>query len=191
MNFKLIFVVSAVFFLSACGNQENSKKDKKHSQENENIIKDSLNQADNSSHVKTDNVEVDDNISIWIYDSMVDTVIQVRTVKKDTLTSEKLISILNLKYQDKVRLEFMNISHDTIFVKIDNSGYLTQQMGTAGATDYMISATFTLTELPNIEFVNFDFEVGDHASPGTYGRKYYLDWIKENKELNKAYAGGN
>ena len=49
----------------------------------------------------------------------------------------------------------------------------------------MISATVTLTELPDIKFVNFDFEVGDHALPGTNGRKYYLDWMKENKELNK------
>ena len=190
-NLKLIFVLSSLFFLSACGNQQNSKTDKKRSQENEYITKDSANQADYPGQVKTGKVEADDNVPIWIYDYMVDTIIQVRTVKKDALTSEKLIGILNLEYQDKVRLDFVNISQDTIFVKIDNSGYLTQQMGTAGATGYMISATFTLTELPDIKFVNFDFEVGDHALPGTYGRKYYLDWIKENKELNKAYAGGN
>ena len=185
INFKLIFVVSVMFFLSACGNQENSKTDKKHSRKNENVIIDTLNQADNPSDVKTGNAEIDDNSSIWVYDYMADTIIQLRTVKKEILTSEKLISIINLKYQDKVRLDFVNILHDTIFVKIDNSEYLTQQMGTAGATVYMISATFTLTELPNIKFVNFDFEVGDHALPGTYGRKGYLDWIQGNKELNK------
>ena len=185
INFKLIFVVSVVFFFSACGNQGNSKTDKKHSQKVERIAKDTLSQADIPSHVKTNEVESGDSTSIWIYDCMVDTIIQVRTVKKDILTSGKLISIINLNYQDKVRLDFVNISHDTIFVKIDNSGFLTQQMGTAGAIGYMISATFTLTELPKIKFVNFDFEVGDHALPGTYGRQYYLDWIKENKALNK------
>lgn len=177
--------MSVVFFLSACGNQESSKTDKNSSQNNENITEDTLNQTDDPSHAKTDNDEIDDDISIWVYDCMVDTIIQVRSVKKDTLTSEKLISIMNLKYQDKVRLDFVNISHDTIFVKIDDSDYLTQQMGTTGAIEYMILATFTLTEFPEIKFVNFDFEFGDHAWPGTYSRKYYLDWIKKNKEENK------
>lgn len=132
-----------------------------------------------------DKVEVDDKISIWIYDSMVDTVIQTRKVDKDRLTSEKLINVINSKYQDEVMLDLVNISNDTIFVKIDNSEFLTQQMGTTGADQYMITATFTLTELPKIKFVNFDFEYGDHASPGTYTRKYYLDWMKVNKALNE------
>lgn len=178
MNYKIILVVLVVIFLTACGNHENSKIDVK-------VEKEKIYPIDSASLVENEKVEIDDKISIWIYDCMVDTIIQVRMVDKDTLISEKLISIINSKYQDEVILDFVNISKDTIFVKIDNSEYLTQQMGTAGADEYMISATFTLTELPKIKFVNFDFEYGDHASPGTYNRKYYLDWIKENKELNK------
>jgi len=96
-----------------------------------------------------------------------------------------LINTINAKYRDKVKLEYLKISKDIIYVKIDNSEYLTQQMGTTGADEYMIAATFTLTGMPNINNVHFDFEPGDHASPGTYNRKYYLDCIRENKEINK------
>lgn len=123
--------------------------------------------------------------SIWIYDCMVDTIKQVRHIKTDSLKYDNLINILNDKYSQKVKLDFERISEDTIYVKIKNSEYLTQSMGTTGADEYMIEATFTLTELSKIQFVNYDFETGDHASPGTYSRKYYLDWIKENKEMNK------
>jgi len=178
MKYNIILVVLVLISLSACGNHKNSKT-------NEKVEKEKINLIDSASKVENEKIEIDDKISIWIYDCMVDTIIQARKVDKDTLTSEKMINIINSKYQDEVILDFVNISNDTIFVKIDNSEYLTQQMGTAGADEYMISATFTLTELPKIKFVNFDFEYGDHASPGTYNRKYYLDWIKENKELNE------
>ncbi len=53
-------------------------------------------------------------------------------------------------------------------------------MGTTGADDYMSTTTFTLTELRGIKYVNFAFEEGDHAVPGTYSRKYYIDRNKRN-----------
>ena len=54
------------------------------------------------------------------------------------------------------------------------------QRGTTGADDYMSTTTFTLTELKNIKYVNYDFEEGDHAMPGTYSRQYYIDRNKSN-----------
>ena len=121
-------------------------------------------------------------LKIWSFDCK--RIVRNRTVKEDELTHEKLISIINASYVDKVVLAFVKISHDTIYVKIKDSEYLTERMGTCGADDYLISATFSLTELKNISYANFDFEIGDHASPGTYSRKYYWDWIEENKRLN-------
>ena len=53
--------------------------------------------------------------------------------------------------------------------------YTSQQMGTTGADEYMSVITFTLTELKGVRYVNLDFEEGDHASPGTYNRQYYID----------------
>jgi hypothetical protein len=94
---------------------------------------------------------------------------RLRNVNSDTLTPEKLISILNLDW-NYVRISSYRISHDTIFVAIPFSNVLTQQMGTTGAIQYLSVATFTLTELPGIKYVHFNFEEGDHASPGTYSR---------------------
>lgn len=120
---------------------------------------------------------------IWDFDC--DSILRLQNVNADTLTYSKLIKGINDKYLDKVYLEFVKISYDTIFVKIKNSDYLTQQMGICGADQYMISTTFTLTELNDLKYVNFDFEYGDHASPGTYSRKYYLDWIENNRKVNQ------
>ena len=123
--------------------------------------------------------------SIWAFDCMKDTVIQIHSVNRDTLSPELLVNLLNLDYKDKVYCEFVKIHDDTAFVKIPDSEYLTQSMGTTGAYEYMIAATFTITELDRNELVNFDFEYGDHAEPGTYTRKQFIDEIEYNKSLNK------
>ncbi len=175
INKKTVLIVLITFLFLSCSKQGKSKTDLNKTQE----VGFKNNQTDTIIKDKKETV------AIWTYDCMLDTIIQERPVGKDTLTADKLINIVNTKYKDKVQLDLVNISNDTIYVKIGNSEYLTQQMGTSGADEYMISTTFTLTELTRIHFVNFDFEYGDHASPGTYYRKYYWDWINKNKELNK------
>jgi len=37
----------------------------------------------------------------------------------------------------------------------------------------MATATYTLTEAKGINYVDFDFEEGDHAVPGTYSRESF------------------
>jgi hypothetical protein len=59
-------------------------------------------------------------------------------------------------------------------------------MGSHGAYDYMITSTFTLTELNDIDYVNFSFELGDHAMPGVYSRYYFLEELKQIKAINSA-----
>ncbi|MBI5896925.1 MAG: hypothetical protein HZB24_13295, partial [Desulfobacterales bacterium] len=44
------------------------------------------------------------------------------------------------------------------------------EMGTTGATAYLQAVTYTLTSVPSIKSVAFDFEAGDHAMPGRYAR---------------------
>ncbi|MDD4645077.1 MAG: hypothetical protein PHY99_03730 [Bacteroidales bacterium] len=122
---------------------------------------------------------------IWDYDINTERIVQTAKVDQDTLTQEKLIGMINSAYHNKVLLDFLKISHDTIFIRIKDPEYLTQQMGTSGAFKFMVSVTFTLTELRGIEYVSFDFEEGDHASPGTYSRKYYQDWVKEDRKINQ------
>jgi len=108
---------------------------------------------------------------IWVYDYEKGIPVRNRPVNPDTLTPQKLLNIINT---DKIHADFVKISGDTIFVAIKESTYLTQQIGTAGAYDFMSTATYTLTELKGIRYVNYAFVEGDHAQPGTHSRKDFL-----------------
>jgi hypothetical protein len=115
-----------------------------------------------------DSVDGDTPGAIWGYnfDKRVPT--RLKDVNPDTLTPAKLIAIIN---SYNIHLDFVKISTDTIFVQIKQSTYLTQQIGTSGAYVFMSTTVYTLTELKGIKYVNFNFEEGDHARPGTYSRK--------------------
>jgi hypothetical protein len=66
--------------------------------------------------------------------------------------------------------------HTTVRLLIENSGYLTQRMGGAGAQDFLAAATYTMTECPVITAVDFEFPQGDHAAPGLYTRMSFTDY---------------
>lgn len=94
---------------------------------------------------------------------------KVRPIPVDSLTKENLIAVLNDEYAD-IKVRFVKISGDTIFIKAGGGAYLSKQMGSSGSEIYMAEVTYNLTELPNINYVHFDFKPGDHAIPGTYSR---------------------
>jgi len=85
------------------------------------------------------------------------------------LSIDSVIAFLNRRYAN-VQLVFVKTSHDTLFTKIPESTILTQQMGSTGALYYLVEAVYNLTEIPGIRYVDFDFEEGDHALPGTRSR---------------------
>jgi hypothetical protein len=58
------------------------------------------------------------------------------------------------------------IDHRTAYVQLSDDAYLTQRMGSSGAAAYLNAVTFTLCSLDSIQCVEFDFQEGDHASPG-------------------------
>lgn len=95
--------------------------------------------------------------------------IQMRPVDNDTLTGEALEKIINSAWP-KVQINFTGTSNDTAYLSIPDSEALTQQMGSAGAESFMISTTWSFTELKGIRYVAFDFIYGDHAMPGVYSR---------------------
>ena len=68
------------------------------------------------------------------------------------------------------QVELIKIEDNVAFVRISEESKLTQGMGTTGATGYIQSVTYTLTSLPDIDYVDFDFHIGDHAMPGRYSR---------------------
>lgn len=171
MRLKIGWILILPLLLVACNHRGTSENN---NQLNE--IKDSL-------EINPSGIEQDR--ATWAYDVMADTIVQVKNVDKDTLTVEKMINLVNSVYHPKVLIDFTRIGNDTLFIVIKESQYLTQQMGSSGAFEFMISTTFMLTDLSGIEYITYDFQEGDHASPGTYSRKYYYDWIKKNRKLNK------
>lgn len=100
--------------------------------------------------------------------------IKTRPVPTDSLTSANIIQMMNETYPE-IPLQFIKISNDSIFVRINKSNYLTQQMGSSGAEAYLAEATYNLTEIKDINFVVMLFKEGDHASPGVYNR---TDFVK-------------
>jgi hypothetical protein len=77
---------------------------------------------------------------------------------------------------DFPRINLRNIEQQTANVEIVNDRYLTQDMGSSGAQDYLAEVTYTLTENPGIKSVNFIFQAGDHAMPGIYGRESFTSY---------------
>ncbi|MEO6221328.1 MAG: hypothetical protein ABIO81_12925 [Ginsengibacter sp.] len=93
----------------------------------------------------------------------------------DTLSVEKIVSLINISW-DSIHLNFLKISHDTMYVSIPDSRYLAQNIGSTGAENYMATSTFSLTEMKGIKYVNFKFTEGDHAYPGTYSRNDFKNF---------------
>lgn len=90
----------------------------------------------------------------------------------DTLSLQSVIDFLN-KDNPNIRLELVKTSNDSIYLKIPDAMYLTQQMGSTGPTLYLSEVIYNLTEIPGIKYVSLDFEEGDHASPGTFNRESF------------------
>jgi hypothetical protein len=102
---------------------------------------------------------------------------ETKLVQSDSLsrlTPQLIIEAANIKYPE-VRLILVKVKRPTAFVRIPDAGYLTQQMGSAGAESYLAEITYSLTSIKGITAVNFEFTEGDHASPGTYTRENFAD----------------
>ena len=159
-----LLLFSVLVFLFSCDNNDTS---------------DAVGNAD-TIYLKTDTISssfeqpVKINNLIWspVFDSSKGEFVvkQQKKVSPDTLTIEKLINDINIAWDD-VKLVYKKVSHDTLYVAIPESETLTQQLGSSGAYSYISSTTYSLTELKNIKFVNYDFKEGDHMAPGTMQRK--------------------
>jgi len=73
------------------------------------------------------------------------------------------------------KLKLLRFESDLVVVEVINAVSLTQRMGSTGADAFLAEATFTLTEFPGAEAVEFRFPEGDHAAPGTFTRADFLD----------------
>lgn len=99
---------------------------------------------------------------------------KVEAIGPDTLSAAAVVAYLNTT-NSHVQLALVKTSGDTVYLKIPDAMYLTQQMGSTGPTLYLAQAIYNLTEIHGIKYVNLDFEEGDHASPGTFNRDSFKD----------------
>lgn len=98
---------------------------------------------------------------------------KLRPVATDSLNAPNIIHMLNEVYPE-ILLQLEKVSNDTMVVKISNSKYLTQQMGSSGPEVYMADVTYNLTEIAGINFVAIMFKKGDHAQPGIFSRTDFV-----------------
>jgi hypothetical protein len=101
-------------------------------------------------------------------------------ISNDSLSLENMINRLNEEYPE-IRIRYKLVSHDTLFLKIDRSNYLTQQMGSTGAEAYLAAVTYNMTELEGISAVDINFKMGEHAEPGVYTRTDFIHETKNNR----------
>ena len=98
--------------------------------------------------------------------------VQNEEVTTQELDSNNVTEALSRKYPE-IKIIWLKQQHDTAFVKIPDAEFLTQSSGSMGAQIFMAEVTYAYTQIPGINFVNFFFKEGDHASPGTYDRSNF------------------
>lgn len=158
---KNILLLAGIFLLFSCNNTSDTPTSDKDSLDDEEMV-----------------LELEERL-IWVtgYDTTKAEFFlkQQRQINADSLKPEDIIQTVNEAWQD-VKMVFRKISHDTLYVAIPQSEFLTGRMGSSGATEYLVSATYNLTEIKNIRYVNYDFKEGDHLTPGTYTRNDFKDF---------------
>lgn len=92
----------------------------------------------------------------------------------DSLSPDAVVRYINTT-NSNVQFELVKTSNDTVYVKIKDATYLTQQMGSTGTTMYLAQVIYNLTEIPGIRYATLDFVEGDHAAPGTYSRESFAN----------------
>lgn len=150
---KILFSIGTALLLSTCGSNTADEpqvdEDSTASFENTMLWQATLNDSTGKMEMKRVSIEGADNSN-----------------------PQRILASINDEYPE-IRLDFLRISHDTAFLKIDDAHYLTQQMGSTGSQMYIAGLVYNLTENPDVHFVNMNFEEGDHAQPGTFSRETF------------------
>ena len=113
----------------------------------------------------------DDKPAVWLCDSDIQEV--ERTEWLETNDIAAVVQALNRAHGESAHpptLVHIGTEGDTVRLSVENANTLTHGMGTTGAQCFLASATFSVTSLPGVDYVWLDFEEGDHARPGRYGR---------------------
>ncbi len=114
------------------------------------------------------------------YDSISNREFLVKGTFLDSIgkSPNQLIEILN-KRNSEPKIEFIDLTNDTIIIKITNDEFLSERMGSTGAECFLAETVFTLTENKTIKFVNIEMDYDSHGIPGTYQRVNYKELEKD------------
>ena len=117
---------------------------------------------------------------LWRLDTLSETGRLVFSIEYPNATVYEIAEKLNAAFRaDSVsQFRITGVREHTAFVKILDSDRLTQGLGSSGAQEYLAQVTFSLTSVPGIHSVDFNFEEGDHAAPGTYDRERFVEMLK-------------
>ncbi|MCE3281520.1 MAG: hypothetical protein K0Q66_257 [Chitinophagaceae bacterium] len=96
-------------------------------------------------------------------------------VPDSAFTAARVVNGLNEKYPN-VQLQLLRQSADTLYVAVPASEYLSERMGSAGASQWYADAVLNLTGVQGVNYVNISLQEGSHASPGVFSRKSYEDY---------------
>ncbi len=113
---------------------------------------------------------------VWKVDAEKKTLKKNKNINDHSIDADSVINGLNRQYAD-ILLEKISLKKETIHLKISNSDYLTNQIGSTGAAQYIAQAVINLTSVPGIKYVQIDFKMGSHASPGIWTRNDFPGYI--------------
>ena len=147
-----IFLYFLLFFLISCTGNTNNERLSQDSTRNEPINQQEI------PFVKE---------LVWKYDAAQDSLIKDENVE-NILTTDQVIAELNEMYP-RASLRLVKTLNDTVFIRIDSVSFL-QELGSTGNYGFISEVVFNITEVPNVENVNLDFELTDHATAGVYNR---------------------
>lgn len=114
------------------------------------------------------------NSYIWYtnFDSKGEIILIKGKLVDSTKNINDVIEKLNKRFE--VKLKIVGIKKDTLSVKILNEIFFSQQIGSTGVSEFILSSLYTLTECFGIKYVNYIFIEGDHSGePGIRDRNHH------------------
>ncbi len=169
MTGKIFVSIFVAAVLLSCHSQDNTKSDSPEVVTEDTVYDSPTAGNDSTLYIKNQSL-------LWhVDDTKGFKLIKPKTEGINEMPAINVIQLLNNNF-DSIQIDYVKTSHDTIYVHIPHSEMLTERMGSTGAESFLASATYSLTELKDIRYVNFDFVEGDHASPGVYSRDNFKNF---------------
>ena len=169
---KLIKLIPAFFLFASCSNNSNDTDET-------GIDSSKIADTTYTAFAKPDsNYEVvnESGYYIWDVDAEKKTLKKNPVIETATANIDSVISGLNRQYEN-ILLEKVSMQNETLNLKIADSDYLTNQIGSSGAAQYIAQAVINLTSVPGVKYVHIDFKMGSHATPDTWSRKDFPGYI--------------